>query len=159
MNKKDFIYRQHDYNKQDYNKRRAVRVYMMYINLQKSLWSGLAQDCWQELPSGVTTISTKMAAGEEQLEHQLLSSKLHLEDDKWGKYKRLNNAHSLNSNAYLNKEKRLRWRQAKWRHFPYPSHCHHDIHLLTRAPRIQAVFCFRRASIPLVLPFNFTLKF
>lgn len=37
MNKKDFIYRQHDYNKQDYNKRRAVRVYMMYINLQKSL--------------------------------------------------------------------------------------------------------------------------
>jgi len=46
-----------------------------------------------------------MTAGEKHLEHRLLSSELHLEDEKWGKYKILNSPDSPNSSAYLNKEK------------------------------------------------------
>ena len=43
---------------------RALHVHMVYSNLKKCVWSGLAQDCWQELPFGVTTAGTMMTAGE-----------------------------------------------------------------------------------------------
>lgn len=104
------------------------------------VWSGQARQCWQELPAGATTAGTMMTAGDKHPEHQLLSFTLHLEDEKWGRYKPLYSPDSPNSSVYLNREKPSSWRQAKWRHFPYPSYCHRGMCLFTRAPRIQACF-------------------
>lgn len=80
IEKCSFIYKEHIYNKQD-NTRQSFNCAHVYSNLEKWMWSGLAWDCWQELSSDVATTGTVMTAEEKHLEHQLLSSELHLEDE------------------------------------------------------------------------------